>query len=451
MKKAFRFIVLCLTAIMFNVCSDDPEDVTGSDDLSTDADITAEGGILKVKDKSGNEISLTIPPGAVLETTHITLTLSPEDKNLPIDVRNVAVFEIKPVDINLYVPAEITIKYNTTVSEIEKTALFRLRSDEWLTPLGDHTYSSDNQSMTATTLFFGDFAEGKMTLEQINTQLGLLKASSDMKWKSTSGSTENGQVYCDTQSHKATWDRYRDGIGSYLKYFKLLLLNGYYDESLFEADLAFLCEKIVSRGMQEVLDMCVPDNLCDRDYKHTIGTMYRDMTLLGCCDNEACASLEERFNQILINCGSYLIIDSQLVMDGAELVISTIGNVPLMMSTWSGNTAIVQGWGTCEVSGSGEYGVCMATVSGITNVDVHGNRDASGIYNLTIGTEQNATMLTQCGDLGAETPLVGGDTRQVSLGPDNEYTVDIQEAVQGGSYTATITLMNPWTDLPGNR
>jgi hypothetical protein len=420
--------------------------VTADDEIGNEADITVEGGTLQITDTQGNIVYLTFPFGAVLETVHVSLSFASVDMDLPIDVRQVPVFEIRPLDINLYIPAEITIKYNTAISEIEKTSIFLVQSEAWLTPLGDHTFSDDGTSVTAKTLFFGDFAEGKMTFEQINTQLDSLDLYFGMSRPAGSNKPERVSEYCDTHAHKTTWDRYRQGFRDYLRYF--VLISGL-DPDAFNENVEWMCANIASRGVQEILDLCIPDNVCDTDYKHAIGTMTRDMMILGCSiGNPIFPSLMERFNQILADCGSYLTILSQLEMEDGAIIVFTSGYATLTMSAWYGNTAIVHGYGACDVVGGGGYGDCSAEVTGVTDFEVFGTRDALGNYNLTLNSMQDAIMFVVCGDLGAEVPLAGGDTYTVNLNPGNEYTEEIKMDVEGSAFKMDIQLINPWVGLP---
>ncbi len=418
------------------------------DVYSIEADIPLEGDTLQINDGNGNIITLTFPFAAVRDTPHVSLKMASVDMNLPIAIRQVPVFEIRPLDINLYRPAEITIEYNTPINETEPTALFRVRSENWLTPLSDHTYSSDKKSMTAHTLFFGDFAEGEMTYNQIKAQFDSLVAHYEVTYENYGKIlSKKNNLNCDTKEHKKKWDHYRDGMEACLKGFVMMyfyqILEGQ-EETLAE-DVEWLCEYIASRGVQEILDMCIPDNLCDTNYKHTIATMTRDMMVLGCEDSPAYPALYERFNQILLDCASYLTIVSTLAIEGGELEIMSIGYTTLNMFACGENELTVQGWGALDVSGDGTYGVCDATVSGVTAVEVFGtsNTDTHS-YELTITTDQNAILYVQCGDLGSETALCGTGTYNSELNPDNGYS----EEISNGDFSMTITLKNPVTSLP---
>lgn len=426
------------------------------EDIVATADITAEGGVLQVSDESGNIVTLTFPPGAVMDTVAVSLTLLGEPKYLPIEERQLRTFEIRPRDVSLYEPVTLKIEYNSPISEIEKAALFRIRSEEWLTPLSDHTYSDDNTSMTASTFILGDFAEGKMTLEEINAQFDLLVSALGISWESSLKAVggEN-QLDCDTQLHKALWDDWKETIGGFLTIFRQRMLLGYYNDleegqHTFEEEQEILCANVVSVAINDVLDLCIPEDLCDRDYTYTIASMVNAMMLLG-CENSTFNLLQARFDQILIGCSSYLTMSSTLNIESGGLLIETSGVVPITTKLGSNHTATVEGTGTLEVSGDGSAGgACSSTVSGETVVWVQGNRDAAYTYDIQLITEQNAVLTTTCPDgTTVHTPLVRNDVLSgVILSRANGYSFTYEAPVEGGTYVLEVILNNPYISLP---
>jgi hypothetical protein len=428
------------------------------EDISLTADITVKGGVLQVTDESGNLVTLTFPPGAVMDTTTVSLTLLGEQSNLPIEKRQLRTFEIRPLEINLYEPVVITIEYISPISEIEKSVLVRVRSEEWLTPLSDHSYSDDNRSMSASTLFFGDFAEGSMTLAQLNTQFDLLVSSLGISWESVLKSVGTGsQILCNTRIHKAIWDDYKDITGSFLTFFAQWILQGHYDDleegqHSFEEEMELLCTNVVSEGIQTVLDLCTPDDLCDRDYTHTIADMLEGMWMLG-CEGPTLDLLEERFDQVLMDCGTTLTIISQLSIEDGGIEIFTTGAVPITLTSSGNHTATIDGNGTLEVSGYGDNsGQCTAVVSGETSANVTGTRDAAYTFDLQVVLAQNAVITTTCPDGSSySSPLTGASTKVVSLSSSNGYSVTIEESGDGYSYTIDLELINLYTDLPDSK
>ncbi len=427
---------------------------TKKENMSASADIAVEGGVLQVTDESGNSIKLTFPPGAVMDTTTVTLTLLGEQKDLPIDERQLRTFEIKPLDLSLYEPVIITIEYNSPRSDIEKAALYRIRSEDWLTPLSDHKYSEDNRSVTASTLIPGEFGEGKMTLEEINTQLALLVSSLGISWESSlKAAGGETQLLCDTRIHKAIWDDWKDVLGSFISFFKQRYLLGYYNDlqegqHTYEEEQELLCTNVASKGIGSVLDQCIPDDQCDRDYTHTIASMVHEMKLLGCADSTV-DLLGDRYDQILLDCSSFLTVSSTLNIESGGLIIFTSGIVPITTQLNNDKTATVEGAGTLTVSGSADGGgLCSGIVSGETFVTVHGSRDAAYTFELQVFTEQDAVLTTVCPDVTVDTPLAEDDLITITLSMANGYSYSLETPVEGGTYVLDITLDNPYISLP---
>ncbi|MGC9472403.1 MAG: hypothetical protein ACP5D1_12760 [Bacteroidales bacterium] len=440
-----------LSLFLIKGCSE-KTDPLGENDITTSADIPPEGGILQISDQLGNNITVTFPDGALTETTNITLSAAANDPNLPVEERRLPVFGIRPADLNLYKPVEIKVEYHTAVNEIEKVALYRVRSDDWLMPLADHTCSAGSRTVTATTVFAGDFAEGRMSLEQINTQIDRLVTAMDISWEGITPGRKNTE--CDTRIHKAIWDDWKETTAAFLKFFEMRMLLGYYDnlepgQNTFEEEVELLCENVMSKGVNQVLDQCQPEDPCDRDYTHTIAEMMQNMMLLGCEGSSAYSRLSQRFEEMLINCSSYLTITSDLSIEGGEMVVSTGGVVGLTISQGSGTTVQVTGNGVLAVSGSVEGETCYGVISGTTTASVTGTRDGDYTYTLTLSLAQMAVLTTICPDFTYEVPLTGGDSRQVVLSNGNGYHVVIEEPVDNGSFTMDITLENPYIDMPG--
>jgi len=428
---------------------------TNQEAISASADIMIEGGTLQVTDEAGNRVKLSFPPGAVMDTVSATLTLLGSYKDLPFDERHLRTFEITPKDINLYEPVTITIEYNSPISDLNKTALYRLRSEDWLSPLSDHAYSDDDRSVTASTLILGEFAEGKMTLEKLNAQFDLLLSSKEISWKSSpKDARETTRPLCDTRIHKAIWDDWKDVLGSFISFFKQRYLLGYYNDlqegqHTYEEEQELLCKNVASMGIESVLDQCIPDDLCDRDYSHTISSMVRDMELLG-CEDSIVDLLGQRFDQMLLNCGSSLVISSVLDIESGGLQIYSSGTVPITTRLNSDKSASVLGTGTLSVTGSGSAGgPCSGTVSGETLVTVQGNRNAAYTYELQVFTAQDALLTTVCPDgTTVNTPLAGEDAILINLSMANDYTYSEDMPVDGGQFVIDISLNNPYISLP---
>ncbi|MCP4310718.1 MAG: hypothetical protein GY790_05610 [Bacteroidetes bacterium] len=456
MKSAKTLIFVLLTLLWCSGCSEDdpeiqkPEDL---EDISTTADITPYGGTMQLTDESGNVITLTFPPGAIRDTTTITLTLQGIHKELPVDERQIRAFDIQPSGLSLYKPAHISIQYNESISDIEESALFRIQSDQWLTPLSDHSYSDANSTITANTLILGEFSEGKMTIEQINAQLDLLIASLGISFKNAGVSATNNKLSSGCEEYKAAWDNGLETALSFLKFFELREMRGYYDklppgEGSFEEDVQKVCSNIIEQAVAEVLKLGEPDDPCCSDYAHSIEGM---MTAMSGCGSQSSTfdQLNDRYNAVHSGCHTYLDITTELDVGSGGLLILTTGEVMLTLTGTGDGEATVSGFGELVVAGSGSAGgECNATISGQTFVKVTGTRDAAYVYKLTVEMSQVAMMTTVCPKHVEQTNLTGGGAQMITLGPGEGFSLSEIEMIDEGTNTTQVSLHNPYIPVP---
>ena len=453
-----KIFIICLAALVCGVCSKDepdpepqPEDV---EDISTSAEITPYGGELQATDESGNVITLTFPPGAVTDTATVTLTILGKHRDLPVDVRQVRAFEIRPDDLKLYEPVTVSIDYHTATAGIESAAIFRLRSDDWLVPLRDHAYPNGNSTITAATMIPGVFAEGKMTIEQINTQLDLLESSTGINLKCSGNAFRSSNILSSgCEEYKIVWDDWTETAGGFLQLFGGRYLIGYYDNlppgaRTFEEDIEKVCSEIIEKGVQNVLDLGEPDDPCCRDYAHSIESMMGAM--LGCgSESSTFDQLNDRYNTVHSQCHTYLDVTVELSVEDGGLLIMTTGEILLTLEGTGNGQATVTGTGELAVTGSGDAGgVCTSTISGQNFVTVTGTRDAAYIYTLTVNMNQVAMMVTVCPETVIQTALVGSDSKEVTLGPGNSFHLLETEDIDEGTATTQVTLHNPYTPVP---
>lgn len=463
MKSLVKVFFILLTALLMYSCSDDPElpdkQDDPVDDITSTSEISPYGGEIQVQDESGNVVIVTFPPEALMDTTSVTLTLLGKYKELAIQERHLRAFEITPADLSLYKPVVITIEYKTAMDEIEHSALYGLQSDTWLCPLMDHAYSGDKSSLSASILKLGEFAEGRMTLEQVITQFDLLKETLGIEWGSTNKSARlNESIYLGGSSHKETWDSHKSFAGTVLKILELLELKKFYEDppdgSTLEEDIKKICEKILRPGVEEVLEKSPPDDPCSLDYTRTLGNMMSDMSFYGCVDNKEFEGLTERYHQMLKDCHSYLEINTLLSIEeqGGNMNVESSGVAVLELTGHSGNLAVVEGHGTLLVIGDATGGIgddCTSAISGLTLVEVSGTRDPAYTFGLDVYSEQNAIMTTVCPRVPEFiTPLLGSGSRYITLSKSNNFTISRIEQVPNGTLEVDIILKNPYTPLP---
>lgn len=423
------------------------------DIISATAEITIEGGALQVIDESGNIIKLNFPPGAVMDTTTVSLTLLGEHKDLPIYERKMRTFEISPADLSLNRPVEVSIEYNTEISEIEHIALFQVRSEDFLLPLGDHVYSDDNKILNASTLILGEFTEGNMSLEQINELFDLLSSLMGISWETAAkSSAEESQTFSNGGLHKEIWNEQETKAKGSLTLIDQKFVKKPGDEPPGndpspEEMIEKLCKTVIHDAVQEILDLGLPDNPCDRDYITTIYRMKERMMALNCTGDDL-NRVNEAYEQILVNCHTHVSIYTELDIESGGLMVYSDGVVQIFNTSSAMHTAIVEGSGSLRVYGGTDIvGDCIGTVSGSTQVEVSGSRDGAFTYYLTIDTDQDALLTTVCKHGTNETALAGEGSRVVKLSKANEYTVNTTEQVGDGIFKVQVQLINPYTTI----
>ena len=450
--------VLLIAVLICGGCSEDKPDPEQQpvdvEDISTSAEITPYGGTLQATDESGNVVTVTFPPCALMDTTTVTLTILGTHRDLPIEERQIRAFKIEPGNLVLYEPALISVDYQTAMEDIESAAIFRLHSDDWLIPLSDHDYPNGNSTVEATTLFPGTFAEGTMTIEQINSQLDLLESSMGIMLKSTGTSAGNTNIFSSgCEEYKAAWDDWTETAAAFLKFFEMRELLGYYDdlppgERTFQEDCEKVCTNIIEKGVQDVLELGEPQDPCCREYAQAIESMMKTMLQCG-SQTTTFDQLNERYNTVHGQCHTYLDISVEVNIESQGLLIMTAGEVMITLEGTGNGEATVSGNGELTVAGTGDAGgQCTSTISGQNFVSVTGTRDAAYIYTLTLNMNQVAMMVTVCPDFVTETPLVGGSAKEVTLGPGNGFYLLETETIDEGITNTQVTLHNPYIYVP---
>ena len=256
-------------------------------------EITVDGGSISIIDEHNNTIEVIFPKDALDETTQIYVGVLSEQPELPIETQHVSAFEIKPYDTELYNPITFRVTYNDAIEDINRTALFRKKNDI-LVPLADRNFGSDSKSIEAETLSLGVFAEGEMSLEQINTQISLMFASYGTNWN-----PENATMlesFCGFESFIRIWADYREDAKAALVY---LVIKKYLGFDI-SNDMYLICSDIVEPGVDKLLLEAKPSNVCDRTYAYIIFDALALIQQLGC--NWLNRPIEDRVEEIMDYC-----------------------------------------------------------------------------------------------------------------------------------------------------
>ena len=444
----------------------------------SEKEITSDGGSIIIIDENNNTIEVTFPIDALSGTTLISVGVLPEQLHLPIETRHVSAFEIKPFDAELYKPVWIHVTYANAVQDVKKTALYRVKTDELLIPLAKHEYlqfgtENDNKNVRAEAYFLGVFAEGKMSLDQINHQIDLLIASKDIVWNKAILAEVNDQT-CYTNITKAIWDDWKETADGMWDYFVKGQLLGLYDENVdgFFEDLYDICTNVAGEGAQLVLDRCIPEDLCDHNYRYTIIDALDTIQRLGCMlDNDIYTQMVSRFNDMATKCIKYgtLVIH----LSGAEIFdqfagpetpyhqeiyMEADGPVPLKMEVVniSGFTEISdERGGTFALTGSGVKNFfpgtplekkCQIAVSGYIILQVAGSKDSSDVYSLSVVTHHYEGFTLNCpSEPTITTPLSHTKSRffKVLLSAENGYHREAVMSEGDPQWNISVDLLLP--------
>ena len=327
-----RYVLLLIASIVvLSGC------VVDEDPTKLQKEITIDGGSISIIDEQNNTIEVIFPKDALDKTTQIYVGVLSEQPELPIETRHVPAFEIKPYDTKLNYPITVRVIYNNVIQDINSTALFRKKTDI-LVPLADRNFSNDGKSIEAETISLGVFAEGKMSLEQINTQIGLIFASYGINWD-----PENATMFgsfLSTENFIELWANFREDAKGLIDCMILLQIQGANTASSNIQHL--ICTTIVEPGIDNLLLEDKPANPCDRTYAFTILDALTSAQQLGC--NWQNRPIYDRFEEIM-NCACFTFgspdkvnLDS-IIAVGDGVSIALFGNGTFSASSNLGSTS----------------------------------------------------------------------------------------------------------------
>lgn len=277
---------------------------SGPDGNGSEQEIASEGGALWIVDEYGNTIEVTFPKDALAGPTRVTLALVPDRADLLIETRHATAFEIRPHDLQLYRPVSVVVRYANPVADIETALLVRETSDQLLIPLANHAYiqspSGEGEATRASMYVAGVFAEGTMSLEQVDRHLNALLDSRGISLEQVL--VASSAKACDTHITKAIWDASKEaatGVEELTRVGREMELGLYPDE---EVVAQSVCEQVVAASAGLVLERCVPADICDRDYQYVVSEVLPEVQRCGALDGELHDELYRRFEEIQIEC-----------------------------------------------------------------------------------------------------------------------------------------------------
>jgi hypothetical protein len=344
--------------------------VGGEDSLHSEKEITVDGGSISIIDEHNNTIEVIFPKDALDKTTQIYVGVLSEQPELPIEIQHVSAFEIKPYNTELYNPITVRVTYNNVIQDINRTALFRKKTDI-LVPLADRNFGIDSKSIEAEAFSLGVFAEGKMSLDQINTQIGLIFASYGINWDQKNATMFDS--FLSTENFIKLWADYGEDAKAALEYLVIKQYLGF-DTSY---DMHLICSDIVEPGIDKLLLEDKPANPCDRIYAYTILDALALSQQLGC--NWLNGPLEDRFEEI---------------MDCACFTFGSPDKVNLVSIKAEGDGVSITLYGNGTFSASSNLG--STSGSWVYNVDIllYPVQDEDELTEARIGLLRNMVCIT---------------------------------------------------------
>jgi len=302
--------------------------------------IASEGGTISIVDEHNNTIEVVFPKDALEETAQITLQVKEEQPSFPIETSNIAVFEIMPYDLELGYPITVKVTYGDAIQNIQATALFRNKADILL-PLADHSFDLDGKDVQAESFSLGVFAEGCMSVEQINTQVGLILSAYGVDWNSSDYTTADASI--SATNFIGMWKSYReDAKGSIELAIKYQLL-GYFDRA--DELLASICSDILGPFVSLMLGGGMPEDPCEHSYTYTLLDVAILSQQIGC--DSVDSQIGDQVQAIRDDCGCFTFNSSDkvnltsILFIGGGTSISLYGNGTFSASSGMGATA---GW-----------------------------------------------------------------------------------------------------------
>ena len=248
------------------------QDIVGArtapvDIRTTSMTISTSGGTIWVRNDRGDEISLEIPPLAILGSELITLTTLAEPPENPIANNIFPGVTIEPEGLLLNSPAILRVTFAEPPANLDNGTLFLSVMPDYVLPAGEHVYTFN--SIEGEIYHFSTYSAGIATMNEVSSQIdkALLNAHSVGKPAFTTGVNYGWQIT-------------RANIMGLLHWADRSLFFGNNTQAKKAIDEA---KKVVEEDAETFVDEVIPPvNPCeDKDYLNALGKYWETLTLLG--------------------------------------------------------------------------------------------------------------------------------------------------------------------------
>lgn len=332
---------------------------------SASATISTNGGTISVMNGLGDEITLEIPPLAILGSELITLTTLDEPPENPIEENIFPGVTIEPEGLLLNGTAILRITLAETRGDLNACTIFWSVDPEYVIPLGNQDHSYD--SIQGEIYHFSAYSAGKATINEISGQIDKARLYGHPSEKiAASAATNYG------------WQITYTNILGLLHWADRSMALGMDSEAKKAIDEA---KKVVEEDAEVFADEVIPPvNPCeDKEYIQALDKYYTVLVTLGAGESTAYDKISNVYKQIYDQCRVRITIDADykqtLKADDVTDEFICQGTITVYAPLFGGKTdefGELTGGGTLMLTGSGSSEDCSWTKAGNVDIEVSG-------------------------------------------------------------------------------
>ena len=379
------------------------------------------GGSLSVTNDQGDIYTLTIPPGALVEGTTLTLTPLAADPANPFAANLSPGVVLEPAGAALYEAATLTVAL-AQAPPSEALIIYCHQADLAL-PLADQAV--DGNAISGSGYAVGQFTVVAPTGAEADAQAAAAVAAGTLPF-ARAQSDGAGYTWRGTQtlcSALLSWVQFYQTTGDQTK------ADQVYEEAV----------KVISEAVTKALDQPIPADPCGEYMTNFVKLAYQSMLLTTA--NET--AISDRINELMNRCYSRYNIEYRhdLVVDYGRYYTQTTkyGVVPIWIRWFQDEAGLIEGAGEAAVSMTGQAGDCLVSAVGRMSVSASGRINPDKIpptleVTFTEVETQTQTMVCPDGSMSYDVPAAT-TTHEVSFIPRNGYVIEQPFVGQGGSGT----------------
>lgn len=379
------------------------------------------GGTLSLTNDQGDVYTLTIPAGALVEETMVTLTPLTVAPTNPFATNLSPGVGLEPTGAALYEAASLTVSL-AQAPPVGALLVYCYQPDLAL-PLADQTVTGN--VLTGSGYAVGQFTVVAPTSAEADAQAAAAVAAGTLPFARTQS---GGEGY--------TWRGTHTLCSALLSWAQFYLVAGNRakaDQMVEEA------VKVISEAVTKALDQPIPTDPCGEYMTNFVKLAYQSMLLT--TNNET--AISDRINELMNRCYNRYNVEYRhnLIVDYGRYYTETTkyGVVPIWIRWFQDEAGQIEGAGEVAVSMTGQAGECLVSAVGQMSVSASGQINADKIpptLEVTFTEVETQTQTMVCPDGGMSYDMPATTTvHEVSFVPRNGYVVEQPFVGQGGSGT----------------